>query len=166
MPSGRSVTAATAAVALALALSGCTAGGPAPTSSSPTLVPETTASAQPTPTVTEPAEPAFIADGTAAENLPVFTAVVGAVWATPSHVTGRAYIDALVAAGFDRNAMELTPDVSTVGNPAESIQFSVRLTDNCLLGQVGPATGDPVTIVAPILAEGTCLIGETVPVDG
>lgn len=62
--------------------------------------------------------------------------------------------------------MELTPDVSTVGNPAESIQFSVRMTDGCLLGQVGPATGEPVTIVAPILAEGTCLVGETVPVDG
>lgn len=165
MPSGRSVTAATAALALALALSACTAGSPSPTSSA-TAIPETTGSAQPSPTATEPAQPAFIADATAAENLPVFTAVVGAVWATPSQVTGRAYIDALVAAGFDRNAMELTPDVSTVGNPAESIQFSVRLTDNCLLGQVGPATGDPVTIVAPILAEGRCLIGETVPVDG
>ena len=44
----------------------------------------------------------------------------------PSSVAGRAYIDALVAAGFDKAAMQVTPDQTTVGNPAESIQFSVR----------------------------------------
>ena len=165
MPSGRAVIVASAAIAMALVLAGCTGGSPMPTSSA-TVVPETTASAQPTPTATEPATPTFIDGGTAAENLPVFTSVVDEVWATPAQVTGRAYIDELVAVGFDRAAMELTPDVSTVGNPAESIQFSVRVADECLLGQVGPATGEPVTIVAPILAEGTCLIGETVPVDG
>ena len=69
------------------------------------------------------------------------------------------------AAGFDKAAMQVTRDTSTVGNPAESIQFSVRWGDECLVGQVGPATGDPVTVVVPGLAEGTCLVGETRPID-
>jgi hypothetical protein len=104
-------------------------------------------------------------DGTAEENLPFFTSVTLTVAATPDNVHGRAYIDALVAAGFDKSAMQLTPDESTVGNPAESIQFSVRWGEQCLVGQVGPSTGSPVTVVVPVLAEGTCLIGETRPID-
>ena len=63
------------------------------------------------------------------------------MWASPDNVSGRAYIDALVAAGFDKAAMQVTQDQTTVGNPAESIQFSVRWGEECLVGQVGPATG-------------------------
>ena len=73
---------------------------------------------------------------------------VASVWASPNNVAGRAYIDALVAAGFDKSAMQVTKDKSTVGNPAESIQFSVHWGGDCLVGQVGPATGAPVTVVA------------------
>ncbi|MBW9092852.1 hypothetical protein JNB62_04055 [Microbacterium jejuense] len=109
--------------------------------------------------------PALVPDGTAQDNLPYFTAITDSVWATDSRVSGRAYIDALVAAGFDKSAMQVTSDTSTVGNPAESIQFSVRWGDQCLVGQVGPATGDPVTVVVPVVAEGTCLIGQTRPID-
>ena len=87
------------------------------------------------------------------------------MWATPDNVAGRAYIDALIAAGFDRSAMQVTPDQTTVGNPAESIQFSVRWGDECLVGQVGPATGTPVTVVVPVLGEGSCLVGQTRPID-
>ena len=53
----------------------------------------------------------------------------------------------------------------TVGNPAESIQFSVRWGDECLVGQVGPSTGDPVVAVMPGLATERCLIGDTRPID-
>ncbi|QEW04865.1 hypothetical protein F6J85_09675 [Microbacterium lushaniae] len=87
------------------------------------------------------------------------------VWAGPDAVVGRAYIDALTAAGFDRAAMQVTADESTVGNPAESIQFSVRWGEDCLIGQVGPATGDPVTAVMPGLQTGGCLVGNTRPID-
>lgn len=107
----------------------------------------------------------LVPDGTADENLPLFSAVVAGVWATPQQVTGQAYVDALVAAGFDKSAMQLTPDQSTVGNPAESIQFSVRWGQDCLVGQVGPSTGAPVTVVLPALGEGTCLVGDTRPID-
>lgn len=154
-------------IGLALALTACSApdaaDSAAPTSSSSTAAAAESPSASPTSTAT--AEPALVPNGTAEENLPLFAAVVAGVWATPEQVTGQAYVDALVAAGFDKGAMQLTPDQSTVGNPAESIQFSVRWGEQCLIGQVGPATGAPVTVVVPALAEGTCLIGDTSPID-
>lgn len=105
-------------------------------------------------------------DGTAEENLPVFTSVAERVWATDQRGAGRAYIDALVTAGFDRSAMQVTQDQSTVGNPAESLQFSVAWGDEkCLIGQVGPSTGEPVTTVLDQVEAGRCLIGSTRPID-
>ncbi|MGN7947892.1 DUF6993 domain-containing protein [Microbacterium sp. 22215] len=138
-----------------------TSCGPTP---SPTPAP-TEAGVSPTPSAT-PTTPVYVADGTANDNLPLFDAVTAQVWASDQKVSGRAYIDALIAAGFDREAMQVTQDVSTVGNPAESIQFSVRWGDSeCLVGQVGPSTGAPVTVVMPQLAEGRCLIGATRAID-
>jgi hypothetical protein len=108
----------------------------------------------------------LLPDGTAEDNLPLFTAVTAQIWATDQRVAGRAYIDALTAAGFDRAAMQVTQDISTVGNAAESLMFSVRWGDSeCLVGQVGPSTGEPVTAVLPQLAEGRCLVGATRPID-
>lgn len=107
----------------------------------------------------------LVPDGTADDNLPLFAAVTAAVWASPESVSGRAYVDALTAAGFDKAAMQVTADTSTVGNPAESILFSVRWDDECLVGQVGPAIGEPVAVVVPVLAEGACLVGQTRPID-
>ena len=120
----------------------------------------------PTPTATVPTVPVLVPEGSAADNLPVFAHVVASVWATDDKVRGRAYIDALVAAGFDKSRMQVTRDKTTVGNPAESIQFAVQWdAAECLIGQVGPATGDPVVIVMPALAEGGCLVGDTRPID-
>ncbi|MFK3679234.1 DUF6993 domain-containing protein [Microbacterium sp. NPDC090218] len=148
------VVAASAAAVLLFA--GC-APDPGP-SASPT------ASVSPGPTA--PVEPVLVPDGTAEENLPVFTAVADGIWATDQRGSGRAYIDALIGAGFDRDAMQVTQDQSTVGNPAESLQFSVRWGDDaCLVGQVGPSTGQVVTAVMPQLAEGRCLVGTTRPID-
>ncbi|MFJ4167823.1 DUF6993 domain-containing protein [Microbacterium sp. NPDC089698] len=139
-----------------LLLSGCTAA-PAPTPSRP--------AAHPTPT-SSPA-PTLHPDGAAAENLPLFTMVVDQVWASPSKTSAQAYVDALATAGFTRADMQMTADASTVGNPAESIQFSVRWgSTQCLVGQVGPSTGDPVTAVLPQLAGGRCLIGTTPSTSG
>lgn len=151
------------AVALAACTAGATAGDPAATAGgSATVTRESTTSPQPT---ASPSAPALVADGTAAQNLPLFTEVVASVWSSPDRASGRAYVDALVAAGFDKQAMQVTADTSTVGNPAESIQFSVLWQDDCLVGQVGPATGEPYTVVVPELAEGSCLVGATRPID-
>ena len=131
----------------------------------PTATAAPSATVAPTPSPTASAAGGLVSGGTAAENLPLFEAVTAAVWASPEQVSGRAYIDALVAAGFDKSAMQVTPDQTTVGNPAETIQFSVRWGEECLVGQVGPATGAPVAVVVPVLAEGTCLVGQTRPID-
>lgn len=112
------------------------------------------------------AAPVLVADGTAADNLPLFTAVTAQVWASDDRAEGRAYIDALVAAGFAKDRMQVTADRTTVGNPVESLQFSVAWGDQeCLVGQVGASTGDPVTVVVPQLAQGRCLVGATHPID-
>ena len=127
----------------------------------PTTPVESSPSAAPTPEA-----PALVPDGSADDNLAIFTAVTDAVWASDDRVKGRAYIDALVEAGFDKAAMQVTEDRSTVGNPAESIQFSVSWGDDaCLVGQVGPSTGEPETLVMDQLTEGRCLVGETRDID-
>lgn len=130
--------------------------------------------AEPAPTapVTEPTSdeaveaPVFHPDGTAEENLPIFATVTDQVWGSDERASGRAYVDALVAVGFDKSAMQVTEDSSRVGNAAESVQFSVRWgDDDCLVGQVGPSTGEPVTMVMQQLAEDRCLVGSTRPID-
>lgn len=110
-------------------------------------------------------EPRLVTDGTAADNLPVFASVIDAVWMSGTPLQGHAYIDALAAEGFAKADMERTADLSTVGEPAESIQFSVRWAGECLVGQVGPGFDAPVSIVAPLLDEDTCLVGATVPIE-
>lgn len=88
------------------------------------------------------------------------------VWASGERDQGRAYIDALAGAGFAKESMQVTADRSTVGNPAESLQFSVAWSETqCLVGQVGPSTGNPVTAVMPRLADGACLVGMTRTID-
>ena len=147
-------------VAVAAALLALAACGPSPDPSASSSAGPS--SAEPTAT----AEATLVPDGTADDNLPVFRHSAEAVWASEQRGSGRAYIDALVAAGFDRADMQVTQDLSTVGNAAESLQFSVRWgEDECLVGQVGPSTGQVVTAVMPQLAEGRCLVGATRPID-
>lgn len=147
-------------------LAGCT-GSTAPsqpTGSAATGSPGT-AVASP-PSATPAARIALVPDGTAQQNLPVFRRVTEKVWASSERASGRAYVDALVKAGFAKSRMQVTEDLSTVGNPAESIQFSVLWKDGqCLVGQVGPSTGDPVTKVLAGLPGKTCLIGKTRPIN-
>ncbi|WP_292899084.1 hypothetical protein [Microbacterium sp.] len=153
--------AALLALAAALALAGCTPVTPevAPTVTPPSASAPTASSSAP------PVAPSFVADGSAADNLPLFTQVVQTVWAGPDRAAGRAYVDALVAAGFDKAAMQVTADQTTIGNAAESIEFSVRWQDDCLVGQVGPSISDPVAAVLPGLTAGGCLIGQTRAID-
>lgn len=154
-PSRSRIVMAAAAALLGLSLVACTPD-PAPS-------PEASPSEPVTPTAEAPV---FHPEGTAEDNLPVFTSVTETVWASEEKNSGRAYIDALVAAGFDRANMQVTQDLSTVGNPAESMQFSVRWGEEfCLIGQFGPSTGTPVTAIMDQLDEGRCLIGNTRPID-
>lgn len=134
----------------------------------PTPAPTPTADPEPTPTASETTAPradALVPEGSAEDNLPFFSSIVDQVWASEARDEGRAYVDALSAAGFDKAAMQVTEDLSTVGNPAESLQFSVRWGEQCLVGQVGPATGEPFATVTDVVGDGACLLGQTRPID-
>ena len=131
-------------------------------------------SASPPPSVAAPvtsdgpeatAVPGLRLDLPAAENLAFFDSVNLAVVAADDSAGGRDFIDALTAAGFDRSAMQVTADRTTVDLRAGSVQFSVRLGDECLVGQYGPESGGYHGAVRPALGQGGCLVGRTRPID-
>jgi len=76
---------------------------------------------------------------------------------------GRAFIDALVAAGFDKAAMQVTADKTAIGLDADNIQFAVLIDEDCLVGQFGNVGYQ--SAVLPVLSTGKCLIGGTRPID-
>lgn len=134
------------------------------TACSPAATPDAP-SATPPPGPEATVTPSDVADESDAA-LASFAEITARVWASDSRGQGRAYVDALVEAGFQKDAMQVTADRSTVGNAAESLQFSVAVNDmQCLVGQVGPSTGEPVTARLPRLADGACLVGGTRPID-
>lgn len=148
------------AITMALGLGGCTTG-PAPEPTGPSAGPTS-----PAPTETAQAPPELVPNGSATDNLPYFEHIVREVWATPERSQGRAYIDALVEAGFHKRDMQVTRDRTTLGDAADSILFSVAWdAEECLIGQVGPSTGEPVVAVMAQISFGRCLIGETRPIN-
>lgn len=108
--------------------------------------------------------PVLIPEGTAADNLPFFDAVNAATLAADPAAGGQAIIDGLVAAGFPKAEMEVSSDTTSIGEPADSIQFAVRWQGQCILGQNGPATGYHSSVVSQ-LDTGRCLIGVTRAID-
>ncbi|RWZ52075.1 hypothetical protein ELQ90_07505 [Labedella phragmitis] len=119
----------------------------------------------PAPATTAPVPAvALVPEGSAEDNKPFFDQV-NAATAQNEDAGGRDFVDALVASGFDKAAMEVTKDATTLGDRAESIQFSVRWGDSCLIGQFGPAVGGYHSTIQPALGTDRCLIGETRPID-
>lgn len=145
-----------AGVVLAGILAGCSPTPPAATQKP---------SASSTPSVTAPAAPTFDPEAPADEAVVFFDSVNAATLEANAAADGRAFIDGLVAAGFDKATMEVTSDSTTIGNAADSIQFSVRWGESCLIGQNGAAVGGYHSTVGPLLGSGTCLIGSTRPID-
>ncbi|MFU8947000.1 DUF6993 domain-containing protein [Mycetocola zhadangensis] len=113
----------------------------------------------------EPETPVLVPSGSAEDNLPFFDLVNSQTLAANPAADGRAFIDGLVAAGFDKAAMEVTLDTTTIGNAADSIQFSVRWGESCLIGQNGAGVSGYHSTVGKVLGTGTCLIGKTRPID-
>ncbi|MFB9748669.1 DUF6993 domain-containing protein [Leifsonia shinshuensis] len=153
-----------AAVAGALLLSACTGVGEASPSAT---APHTTASGTPAPSPkpTASAPPALVPGGTAEQNLAFFDAVNRATIAAKPGAQGRDFIDGLVAAGFTKADMQVTPDTTSIGLKAASIQFSVKFGDSCVIGQYGPDGSGYTSLTSPALATGGCLIGRTRPID-
>jgi hypothetical protein len=152
--------AAGVAVVVGLTLSGCVGGGTGGSGS-----PSASAAPTPSATSTAPAKIELHSTGSARDNLPFFDQVNRATLAANPNAVGRDFIDALVAAGFDKHSMQVTVDTTTIGLKANSIQFSVRMGDTCLIGQNGADAGGYNSQVTPALATGACLIGQTRPID-
>jgi len=101
----------------------------------------------------------LVPGGTAEENRPLFDAVSSAVVAADPDAGGRALVDALLGAGFDREAVEVTDDTTAIGGKADSVQFAVRASDACIIGE--RSASGYASMVAPVLGTGRCLVGKT-----
>ncbi|NQX10086.1 hypothetical protein HQQ80_00405 [Microbacteriaceae bacterium VKM Ac-2855] len=149
-----------ALVVLAASMAGCTPSAPGPTDGS--VAPSATQSvATPTPTP----DPVLVPGGSAEQNKAFFDATNAAVIAGSADANGRSFIDALSGAGFDKSAMEVTADATSIGLAADSVQFSVTIGQDCLIGQYGPKSGGYHSIIAKPIATGACLVGQTVAID-
>ena len=149
---------ALAAVVCVLLLSGCVSAGPAPTAT-----PSSTASADASPAPTPSAAPTYAAGGSADQNLAYFDQVNNRLFASNGGANGRTIIDNLVAAGFTKANMQVTPDKTSINGTVDSILFSVRFGNECLLGQHGG--GGYTSAVQAALAGGTCIVGRTRAID-
>ena len=146
---------ALAGVAVVVALTGCVQSSPAPSPAKPTTSVVPTAS----PSATPSAAPTLAADGTAQQNLTYFDLVNQRLFASNGGANGRTIIDNLVTAGFTKADMQVTPDKTSINGNVDSILFSVRFGEQCLIGQHGG--GGYSSTVQAALAGGTCIVGRT-----
>jgi len=146
-----------------IAVGGCTAVTPEPlaTRTAATATPAPTPT--PTPTATPTADPTLVEGGTAGQNRPYLEFVITRELLNTPQPSSLFLVDTLVAAGFDRAALQVTEDTTRVGDPADSILFSVLINEQCLLGQV--AQGAVTTELADVLGTGRCLVGRTLSLD-
>jgi hypothetical protein len=142
-----------------VALTGCTAQ-PAP--STPPSV-SSSASASPGASAAPTVKPVLDPTGTASDNLAYFNLVNSTFLAPNPMPGGRAIIDNLVAAGFQKSLMQLTPDRTTIGRDVDSVQFSVRFGTTCLVGSVN--TSGYVGVAGPAVSGSLCLLGVTRAID-
>jgi hypothetical protein len=149
---------AAAAVAVSLVLVGCVTPAEMPR---PTTSASRSASSTPTPTPT--IVPERVEGGTAGQNRPYVEYVMGRLISVSPQMTSLEIADTLVAAGFDRAALQVTDHATRVGSRADSILFSILIEGECLLGQV--ADGAVATSLGEVLGTGRCLVGRTVSLD-
>lgn len=112
----------------------------------------------------DPAEiPDFVEGGSAEQNLDYFLFRLDALVAEDPQASSRSIVDALVEAGFEKSAMEVTADSTPLGSRTDSILVAVRLDDQCLIGQV--FDGRAVADISGLLGTDTCLVGRTLSID-
>lgn len=152
------MTAVALTVGVALSLTACVGDNEpvTPPSVTPSIAP-TTPSVDPE---SEPeAPPDFLPDGTALANKDYFDYVSRSLFAQQPGVPDIEILAMLESAGFDRSAMEVTRGKTPTGRNAEAIEFAVRAHDDCLIGQWGKNVY--TSYIAPVLADGSCLLGNT-----
>ena len=147
------------AVLLSIGLVGCQGGGIGWTVSSSDS-PETSQTTEPSVVTSGQ----FDATASALDNMPAFETAVTKGAAANTSDTGKNLVNALVAAGFPKEAMQVTFNKTKTGQDADSVIVSVMLEDSCLIGQRTP-DGNTFTSLEQALATGGCLIGITRQID-
>jgi len=171
--SSRRVSGAT--VLLIVTLTGTIAGCSAPSSASlpatQTASPSASqAPATPSPTAAALPLTAFDSSVTASDSLPLFDTLALQTISTNPDPHGEDFVSSLIGAGAQASEMQLTSDQTTEGKPVDAIFWSLKIHDECLIGQYHPLELDPEKpkyfsmILAPV--GGKCLIGNTLPVTG
>jgi hypothetical protein len=148
-----------AVIALTVAVvAGLAACAPDRNDDVPMPVPTTSSSASPS---AEPdPDPTMLPGGTALANRAYFDFVNPRLIAKNKNPTLARIVTTLVQAGFSKSAIEITPEkTSELRRPVDSMEFSVRIDDQCLIGQF--ESGGYHSLVGPVLSGGRCLIGKT-----
>lgn len=170
---GLAALTALAVASVVVALTSCSAAAPdaGTTTSNASTGPSATFTERPksttgpvAPDAGETPTPTLRPKLSAAENLAAFNAVNEQVLVAHPSPGGRDFIDALVAAGFEKKNMQVTPDKTSIDLAAGSVQFSVLFNDKCLIGQWGPDGVGYHSEVASVMSTGKCLIGKTRPI--
>jgi hypothetical protein len=154
-PRRRALVVAASLIVLAV-VTGCAPTAPLPV---PTAGPVETAQPSPTPTP----DPQLVEGGTAGQNRPYFEFVLRTLLDESPQAPTSALVGALVDAGFEKSAMQATVTTTPTGARADSILVSVRIGDQCLIGQA--ANGGLATELADVLGSGACLVGRTASLD-
>ena len=143
-------------------LAGCT-----PTPSPAPSAPSSSGSASPSASIEPSADatPQLYPSGTADQNKPFFQSVLTQVWNGDNRSSSRSYVDALVAGGFDKGAMQVTPETTPNGNVVDAIEVSVLMAGQCLIGQANFAGNSITSTVLPVISGGGCLVGDTLPIN-
>lgn len=139
------------ALALSLTLTSCSADTPQPQESENSQ----SASAAPTPT----ADPVFIPEGSAEENLPFFTFIVKQALATEPEIDSAALAQKVAEAGFPAEGIQFSYSSTAVGLKSDTADVASNFAGACLIAQYGPVQPEPHIVVMPALAQGGCLIG-------
>jgi hypothetical protein len=109
-------------------------------------------------------KPPLVVGGTAIDNKPLFEWALKRASQSLAADPGRSLVDTLVAVGFDKGAIQVTPSISGTGQPADQIVISLQIGTSCLIGQRMLDKAFHSTVEAS-LGSGGCLIGETRKID-
>ncbi len=147
-------------VAVSASLAAC---APERDNTVPMPVPTSTASASPSAGPEPEPDPTLLPGGSALANRDYFDFVNQRLLSVNKNPSHDAVVQNLVAAGFPKGDLEVTSDkTSELRRPSDSIEFSVRSGENCLIGQF--EASKYYSTVGPALSGGRCLIGKTVDI--
>ncbi|KAB1645638.1 hypothetical protein F8O06_08710 [Pseudoclavibacter sp. CFCC 14310] len=107
-----------------------------------------------------PSAAVWVPGGTAEQNLPAFQSLLQPLTDDDKVPTTQSVVDAVHSVGVTNDQMQVTPDHTPKDLDADNLSVSVKIDDQCLIGQYHRGRFDAV-VAAPI--NGSCLVGNTVP---